>query len=117
MKRPKSIFYFIYFLFHIGLLLASIYVNYKSEDFEFLLKLREKMDIMIYVAVVGLLLFFIDIILISMAVRTYNKEKEKLEREVNSLKAKMFDLQEATGSASSRRTAAIEKDSEEPKEE
>ncbi|ELR70280.1 hypothetical protein C900_03965 [Fulvivirga imtechensis AK7] len=75
------------------------------------------MDLMIYVAVVGLLLFFIDIVLISMAVRTHTKEKEKLEHEINSLKAKMFDLQEATGSASSKHITAVGTDSEEPKEE
>lgn len=96
MRKPRSIFYIIYFLFHIGLLLVSIYVNYKSEDFEFLLRLRERMDTMIYVAVAGLILFFVDIVLITMEGRNYKKEKEKLEHEVNSLKAKMFDLQEAT---------------------
>ncbi|MBL6447099.1 hypothetical protein JMN32_12325 [Fulvivirga sp. 29W222] len=101
MRKPRSIFYIIYFLFHIGLLLVSIYVNYKSEDFEFLLKLRERMDLMIYVTISGLILFFIDIVLISMEARTQKKAKEKLEHEVNSLKAKMFDLQEATRSASS----------------
>lgn len=98
MKKPRSIFYFIYFLFHVGLLLASIYVNYKSEDFEFLLKLRERMDLMIYVSVVGVILFLVDIILVTMAVRNHNKETEKLQHEINSLKAKMFDLQEATKS-------------------
>lgn len=94
MKKPKTIFYFIYFLFHVGLLLVSIYVNYKSEDFEFLLKLRERMDVMIYVAAVGLLLFFIDLVLVTLEVRNHLKEKEKLEHEINSLKAKMFDLQD-----------------------
>lgn len=103
MRKPRSIFYIIYFLFHIGLLLVSIYVNYKSEDFEFLLKLRVRMDLMIYVAIAGLLLFFIDIMLITMEVRNHKKEREKLEHEVNSLKAKMFDLQEATKSTHSQK--------------
>lgn len=96
MRKPRTIFYIIYFLFHVGLLVASISVNYKSEDFEFLLWLRERMDIMIYFAVAGLILFFVDIVLITMEGRHHAKEKEKLEHEINSLKAKMFDLQEAT---------------------
>ncbi|UII33112.1 hypothetical protein LVD17_04630 [Fulvivirga ulvae] len=112
MRKPRSIFYIIYFLFHIGLLLVSIYVNYKSEDFEFLLKLRERMDLMIYVAIAGLILFFIDIVLISMEVRNHKKEREKLEHEINSLKAKMFDLQEATKSS----TAPAELKQKEQKE-
>lgn len=117
MKRAKSIFYFIYFLFHIGLLLASIYVNYKSEDFEFLLKLREKMEVMIYVSIVGLLLFGVDVILVTMAMRNHRKEKEKLEHEVNSLKAKMFDLQDATRKVATKPVPEADKKREEPKEE
>lgn len=96
MKKPKSIFYIIYFIFHLGLLLASIYTNYKSEDFEFLLWLRGKMALMVYVSIAGMLLFFIDLLLTNMEARNRKKEKEALEREINSMKAKMFDLQEAT---------------------
>lgn len=106
MKKPRSIFYLIYFIFHIGLLLASIYVNYKSEDFEFLLKLRERMDIMIYVSVAGLILFFIDVIMVNMEARNHKKDKEHLEHEVNSLKAKMFDLQQASKPTISRSEAS-----------
>lgn len=113
MKKPRSIFYLVYFLFHIGLLLASIYVNYKSEDFEFLLKLREKMDISIYVAIGGLVLFFIDIILVTMEARNHKKEMENLDHEVNSLKAKMFDLQQASKPTTTRRETP---GSETPKE-
>ena len=96
MKKPKSIFYFIYFLFHFGLLITAIYTNYRSEDFEFLLWLRDRMDWMIYAAVFGLILFIINIVMVTMANRHTKKEIERLEREANSFKAKMFDLQEAT---------------------
>jgi len=98
MKKPKSIFYLVYLLFHVILLAVSVYVNYRSEDFEFLLKLRSNMSLMIYVSVVGLVLFIVNMILISMEARNHRHAKEKLENEVNSMKAKMFDLQEATAS-------------------
>lgn len=107
MKKPKSIFYLIYFLFHVALLLVSIYVNYKSEDFEFLLRLRERMDLMIYVSILGLILFSIDIVLITMEARHQKKEKERLEHEINSLKAKMFDLQ-SVGTSKSTTAAKVE---------
>lgn len=97
MKKPKSIFYLVYFLFHISLLIVAIYVNHRSEDFEFLLKLRSNMSLMTYVSVAGLILFAINMILVSMEVRNNKQTKEKLENEVNSMKAKMFDLQEASG--------------------
>ncbi|UII28926.1 hypothetical protein LVD15_10995 [Fulvivirga maritima] len=115
MKKPKSIFYLIYFLFHVSLLLASIYVNYKSEDFEFLINLRGHMDLMIYVTILGLILFFVDVVLVTMTVRSHKKEKEKLEHEINSLKAKMFDLQSVSGSQRTTSTIA-EGDKEEEKD-
>ena len=96
MKKPKSIFYLLYFLFHFFLLLVSIYVNYRSEDFEFLLWLRERMDWMIYASVLGLILFGVNMIMLNMAGRGSRKEIERLEHEANSYKAKMFDLQEAS---------------------
>lgn len=99
MKKPKSIFYIVYFLFHFGLLLVSIYVNYRSEDFEFLLWLRERMDLMIYASVLGLILFAVNMVMVNVAGRGSKKEIEKLEHEANSYKAKMFDLQEAKGAA------------------
>ncbi|MEM9858635.1 MAG: hypothetical protein AAF843_14835 [Bacteroidota bacterium] len=100
MKKPKSIFYLVYFLFHFFLLLISIYVNYRSEDFEFLLWLRERMDWMIYASVLGLLLFMVNMVMINMAGRGAQKEIERLEHEANSYKAKMFDLQEAKDTSS-----------------
>ena len=96
MRRPKFIFYLTYLIFHVGLLIVSIYVNYKSEDFEFLIRLREKIDLLIYVAIAGLILFMTDIIWVNISERNSSKEKEKLNNEINSLKAKMFDLQEAS---------------------
>ena len=96
MKKPKSIFFLFYLLFHIALLVVSIYVNYRSEDFEFLLYLRGKMSMMVYVSALGLILFFINLVFSGLDGRTSAKEKAALEQEVNALKAKMFDLQEAT---------------------
>lgn len=55
------------------------------------------MSLMTYVSVAGLILFAINMILITMEVRNNKQSKEKLENEVNSMKAKMFDLQEAAG--------------------
>jgi hypothetical protein len=112
MKKPKSIFFLVYLLFHICLLVVSIYVNYRSEDFEFLLWLRGKMGLMVYVSVIGLILYFINVILSGMEARSNTKEKEALQQEVNGLKAKMFDLQEASSAVRHQSTT-----SESPEEE
>jgi hypothetical protein len=96
MKKPKSILFLVYLLFHVLLLVISIYVNFRSEDFEFLLWLRSKMGLMVYGSALGLVLFFINLIFSGLEARNHAKDKEVLEQEVNALKAKMFDLQEAT---------------------
>ena len=98
MKKPKSFFFLVYLLFHIVLLVVSIYVNYRSEDFEFLLYLRGQMSMMVYISALGLLLFFVNLVFSGIDTRTSSREKAALEQEVNALKAKMFDLQEATSS-------------------
>lgn len=108
MKKPKSIFFLVYLLFHIALLVVSIYVNYRSEDFEFLLYLRGKMSLMVYVSALGLVLFFINLVFSGLDARTSAKEKAALEQEVNALKAKMFDLQEATSSKRHESSAPVE---------
>lgn len=106
MKKPKTIFYLVYFLFHVLLLAVSIYVNYKSEDFEFLLKLRANMSLMTYVSVAGLILFGVNMILVYMEARNFSHTKKKLEGEVNSWKAKLYDLKEAGDAKSKESTSA-----------
>ncbi len=53
------------------------------------------MEWMIYASILGLILFIINVVLVTMGNRASKKEMERLEREANSYKAKMFDLQEA----------------------
>ncbi|MBL3656765.1 hypothetical protein [Fulvivirga sediminis] len=84
-----------------------------SEDLQFLFKLKGHMDLMIYVTILGLILFFIDVVLITMEVRSHKKEKERLEHEINSLKAKMFDLQSVSGTQRTANTAVEGKKEEE----
>ncbi|QSE98913.1 hypothetical protein [Fulvivirga lutea] len=113
MKKPKSIFLIIYFIFHVLLLVVSIYVNYRSEDFEFLLWLRGKMDLMVYVSAIGMILFFVNVLISGLDARSHSKEKSALEQEVNALKAKMFDLQEATSTPKKKEAKPEVRESEE----
>lgn len=119
MKKPKLIFYIIYLVFHIGLLAVALLVKYYSGDVNFLFGLLEKINWLIYAAVLGLLLFFVNMLLVNMQARAYNKELEALEKEINSTKAKMFDLQEASNVTNTTITeGTTEEDiSDEPKSE
>lgn len=58
------------------------------------------MDWMIYASIFGIVLFAVNMIMINMARRGFQKEIDRLEHEANSYKAKMFDLQEAKGTSS-----------------
>ena len=95
MKKGKTIFLIIYLVFHLVLLVAAIVVNLRAEDFEFLFSVRDNMASTVWFSIIGMILFIINVIMISMSTRNHEKEKEKLRQEVNSYKAKIYDLQDA----------------------
>jgi ABC-type transport system involved in cytochrome bd biosynthesis fused ATPase/permease subunit len=99
MKKGKTIFLIVYLAFHVVLLVGAIVVNLRSEDFEFLFSVRDNMASAVWFAVLGLLLFIINIIMISLSTRNHEKQEEKLRQEVNSLKAKVYDLQDVNTSS------------------
>lgn len=101
MKKGKTIFLIIYLIFHLILLVAAIIVNLRAEDFEFLFAVRDNMSLTVWFGIVGLVLFVINVILISASTRHHSKKEEGLRQEINSLKAKMYDLQDAKGTTSS----------------
>lgn len=94
MKKGKTIFLIVYLVFHVILLVGAIVVNLRSEDFEFLFSVRDNMAGTVWFAVLGLLLFIINVIIISVSTRNHEKQEEKLRQEINSLKAKVYDLQD-----------------------
>ena len=66
------------------------------------------MNLMVYGSALGLILFFINLVFSGLESRNHAKDKEVLEQEINALKAKMFDLQEATSVARHESKAVIE---------
>lgn len=99
MKRGKTIFLIIYLIFHLILLVGAIVVNVRSEDFEFLFSVRDNMAMTVWYAIIGLVLFIINVITITASTRHYSKKEENLKQEINSLKAKIYDLQDAKGTS------------------
>ena len=95
MKKPKLIFYLIFGLFHLLTFLATLYLDTQSENLGFLFKIQKYIPLMKYWALVGLVLIIIDMVIASFSQRTHQRGLEALEKENNTLKAKMFDLQEA----------------------
>jgi uncharacterized membrane protein len=95
MKKNRLIFYAIFGTFHLFLLIFTLYVESQKNDFTFLTQLLKFISLTKYGAILGLGLIITDFFWSWKAVKEGNKEKAALTHEVNVLKAKLFDLQEA----------------------
>jgi hypothetical protein len=95
MKKNRLIFYVIFGLFHLSLVIFSFYVESNRNDFSFLSQMLSLLTYMKYGAILGLLLLIADVIWEFVVLRAKDKEKGELVDEINTLKAKLFDLQEA----------------------
>lgn len=96
MKKNRLIFYGIFGAFHLFLVFFTFYIEGNKNDFAFLTKMLKWMSVMRYGAIFGLCLLIVDIVWNFIALKDYHKENAGLTHEINTLKAKLFDLQEAT---------------------
>src|SRR3989337_611693 len=92
MKRSRLIFYMIFALFHIGAFIFTIVLDNNSS---LLFRMVRWVPSFKWITLVGLVLVCIDFIWYLIAIKEIDREKEALAHEVNSLKAKLFDMQEA----------------------
>jgi hypothetical protein len=95
MKKNRLIFYTVFGAFHLFLVIFTIFVESNRNDFSFLTRMLKWMSVMKYGAFLGLVLLIADLVWAFMANREEQKEKAMLTNEINTLKAKLFDLQEA----------------------
>jgi len=91
MKKNRVIFYVIFALFHIG---AFIFTVALGNDSGFLMSMFSWVPYFKWVTLLGVVLVAIDFAWTSIEVKNRNREKEALAHEVNTLKAKLFDMQE-----------------------
>lgn len=95
MKRNRLIFYSVFALFHLFLVVFTIFLDSNKGDFSLLGQLLKMMSLMKYGAMFGLALLITDVIWSFIVSRDSEKEKAALNHELNTLKAKLFDIQEA----------------------
>jgi hypothetical protein len=95
MKKNRLIFYAVFGAFHLFLVIFTIFVESNKNDFSFLTQMLKWMSLMKYGAFLGLILLIADVVWTYMNSREEQKEKAVLTHEINTLKAKLFDLQEA----------------------
>ena len=91
MKKNRVIFYLIFALFHIGALIFTIQLGNSSS---FLMSMFSWVPYFKWVTLLGVVLVIIDFTWAIASAKESNREKSVLSQEVNTLKAKMFDLQE-----------------------
>lgn len=90
MSKNRIIFYIIFLAFHIAAFIFTLLI----QDFSFLTRIYAHISMFKYVTFFGILLMLTDIIWSWIANRDASKERSALTHELNTLKAKLFDLQE-----------------------
>lgn len=91
MKKNRVLFYLIFALFHIGALIFTIRLGNSSS---FLMSMFSWVPYFKWVTLLGVVLVIIDFVWAWITIKESNRQKEALAHEVNTLKAKMFDMQE-----------------------
>lgn len=95
MKKNRLIFYSVFGALHIFIFLFSLYMDGQSENFQFLIQLQGKIWMLKYGSFFLILLFATNIVLHIRDNRRNKREHDRLVHELNVLKAKVYDYQEA----------------------
>lgn len=96
MKKNRLVFYIIFSSFHLFIFFFSLYVDSQKNNIQFLLTLQGKIWLLKWGSLFGIILLAIDIVWDWNARRTFKNEKDKLNHEIDALKAKLFDIQDAS---------------------
>jgi hypothetical protein len=92
MKRNRLIFYTVFAVFHVC---AFIFTAVIDNNTSLLFKMVQYVPWFKYATLLGLILLIVDFTWALRITRESEKEKSTLSHELNTLKAKLFDLQEA----------------------
>src|SRR5688572_5213668 len=95
MKRNRLIFYSAFGVLHLFIFLFSLYMDSQREDLQFLFKMQGSIPWLKYCSFFLLILFATNVILHVRDNRRHTKEIDKLNHELNTLKAKLYDKQES----------------------
>ncbi len=90
MSKNRIIFYLVFTAFHVGAFIFTLLI----QDFGFLTRIYEYIGMFKFITFFGIMLIVTDMIWSWMVYRDSKKENAALTHELNTLKAKLFDLQE-----------------------
>lgn len=95
MKKNRLIFYAVIGGLHLLIFLFTIYMDSQKNDTVLMFKLYDRIWLLKYAMFVLLVLFVTNIILHVRDNKRHKRENVQLIQELNTLKAKLYDLQEA----------------------
>lgn len=95
MTKRRIIFFAIFGVYHLLLLVFAFYMESQRENFKFLGMMLKSFSLFKYGAFLGVLLLVTDVIWSWRENSAQRKENDALVLEANTLKAKVYDLQEA----------------------
>jgi hypothetical protein len=90
MTKNRKIFYLVFAIFQVVAFIFTLYI----EDFSFLTKIYKYIGWFKYITFFGIMLVVTDAVWTWIVSRDTQKEHGALTHELNTLKAKLFDLQE-----------------------
>ena len=95
MKRNRLIFYSVFGVLHLFIFLFSLYMDSQRDNFQFLIQMQGRIWMLKYCSFILLILFATNVILHVRDNRRHTKEIDKLNHELNTLKARLYDKQES----------------------
>ena len=97
MKRNTLIVYAVFLVFILTIIATTFYFEsvVAKADFATMFELAKNATTFKYLSFLGLIILAADFTIHFVSVRQLTKDKEAMQLEMNSLKAKLFDLQEA----------------------
>ena len=102
MSKNRIILYIIFAVFHIGAFIFTLLI----QDFGFITKMFEYIKLFKFITFFGIILIATDFIWSWIVNRDSQREKAALTHELNTLKAKLFDLQEVAKAEAAKSAAA-----------
>ena len=96
MKKNRWIFFSIFALFHLG---AFIFTVILDNNTSLLFKMVSWVPWFKWITLLGVILLGIDVLWAMSLIKEEQKEKAALNQELNTLKAKLYDLQDTSKAA------------------
>ena len=96
MKNPRKTVIYLFLIFHLLHFIGALYIDSRQDDLGFLLSIKGYLPWMKYFALSGLVLFLVAYIVVLRDSRILRKSINLAKEEHTSLKAKLFDFQEAS---------------------